>query len=80
MKDKLKKVINNIKYALKKDNKKVLLVLVILVLTILSSVTLIAYSFYVNRSTNLIIAGVASIDKSDVKIKVYREDKNSSGV
>ena len=80
MKDKFKKIINNIKYALKKDNKKVLLVLVILVLTILSSVTLIAYSFYVNRSTNLIIAGVASIDKSDVKIKVYREDKNSSGV
>ena len=57
-----------------------MLILVIIILTILSSITLITYSFYQNRSSNLIIAGVASIDKSDVRIKVYREDRNSDGV
>ena len=76
----MKKILLKMKDKFNENQNRNMLILVILILTILSSITLITYSFYQNRSTNLIIAGVASIDKSDVKIKVYREDKNSSGV
>ena len=76
----MKELLLKIKEKFNENKNRNMLILVILILTILSSITLIAYSFYQNRSSNLIIAGVASIDKSDVKIKVYREDKNSSGV
>ena len=76
----MKKILLKMKDKFNENQNRNMLILVILILTILSSITLITYSFYQNRSTNLIIAGVASIDKSDVKIKVYRENKNSSGV
>ena len=76
----MKKILLKMKDKFNENQNRNMLILVILILTILSSITLITYSFYQNRSTNLIIAGVASIDKSDVKIKVYREDKNSFGV
>ena len=75
----MKKILLKMKDKFNENQKRNMLILVILILTILSSITLITYSFYQNRSTNLIIAGVASIDKSDVRIKVYREDKDSSG-
>lgn len=79
-KSKLKTLFNNLKNAFNKNKRKSITILVILILAIMSSVTLIAYSFYVNRSKNLIISGIASLDSSDVGIDVYRENRNSNGV
>lgn len=78
-KNKLKTLFNNLKDAFNKNKRKSITILVILILAIISSVTLIAYSFYVNKSTNLIISGIASLDASDVKIDVYRENRDSNG-
>ncbi len=78
-KNKFKTFLNNLKIAFNKNKKKSITILVILILSIISSVTLIAYSFYVNRSQNLIISGIASLDSSDVKIDIYREDRDSNG-
>ena len=76
MKNIFKNIINYFK-----DNKtKSITILVVLILTIISSITLIAYSFYQNKSTKLIISGLALLDSSDVSIKVYRENKNDGGV
>ena len=78
-KNKFKTFLNNLKIAFNKNKKKSITILVILILAIISSVTLIAYSFYVNRSTNLIISGIANLDSSDVKIDIYREDRDANG-
>ena len=74
-----KDLINNIKLSFKNNKKKSITILSIIVLAILGSITLITYSFYVNKSTNLLIAGVAQINPNDIKINIYREDKDSSG-
>ncbi|MGN1379053.1 MAG: hypothetical protein ACI4XR_01475 [Bacilli bacterium] len=74
-----KDLINNIKLSFKNNKKKSIAILSIIILAILGSITLITYSFYVNKSTNLLIAGVAQINPNDIKINIYREDKDSSG-
>ena len=76
----MKKILIKIKNKFNENKNRNMLILIIIILTILSSITLITYSFYQNRSSNLIIAGVASIDKSDVRIKVYRENKDDDGL
>ena len=76
----MKNIFKNIKNYFKDNKTKSITILVILILTIISSITLIAYSFYQNKSTKLIISGLALIDSSDVSIKVYRENKNDNGV
>ena len=48
-----KDLINNIKLSFKNNKKKSIAILSIIVLAILGSITLITYSFYVNKSTNL---------------------------
>ncbi len=75
----MKNIFKNIKNYFKDNKTKSITILVILILTIISSITLIAYSFYQNKSTKLIISGLALIDSSDVSIKVYRENKNDNG-
>ena len=77
---KVKLFFENIKSYIANNKTKSITILTVLILTIISSITLIAYSFYQNKSTQLIISGVALIDSSDVSIKVYRENKNDSGV
>ena len=76
----LKKIINNFKEYYSNNKERCLTILTIIILSILSSIILISYSFYQNKSSKLIISGVALIDSSDVSIKVYRENKNDSGV
>ena len=76
----MKNIFKNIKNYFKDNKTKSITILVVLILTIVSSITLIAYSFYQNKSTKLIISGLALIDSSDVSIKVYRENKNDNGV
>ena len=76
----MKNIFKNIKNYVKENKTKSMTILTVLILTIISSITLIAYSFYQNKSTKLIISGLALIDSSDVSIKVYRENKNDSGV
>ena len=76
----MKNIFKNIKNYFKDNKTKSITILVVLILTIISSITLIAYSFYQNKSTKLIISGLALIDSSDVSIKVYRENKNDNGV
>ena len=76
----LKKLINNFKEYYSNNKEKCLTILTIIILSILSSIILISYSFYQNKSSKLIISGVALIDSSDVSIKVYRENKNDNGV
>ena len=76
----LKKLINNFKEYYSNNKERCLTILTIIILSILSSIVLISYSFYQNKSSRLIISGVALIDSSDVSIKVYRENKNDNGV
>ena len=76
----MKNIFKNIKNYFKDNKTKSITILIILILTIVSSITLIAYSFYQNKSRRLIISGVASLDSADVSIKVYRENKNENGV
>ena len=76
----LKKLVNNFKEYYSNNKERCLTILTIIILSILSSIILIAYSFYQNKSSKLIISGVALIDSSDVSIKVYRENKNDNGV
>ena len=76
----MKNIFKNIKNYFKDNKKKSITILIILILTIVSSITLIAYSFYQNKSRRLIISGIASLDSADVSIKVYRENKNENGV
>ena len=76
----LKKLINNFKEYYSNNKERCLTILTIIILSILSSIVLISYSFYQNKSSKLIISGVALIDSSDVSIKVYRENKNDNGV
>ena len=76
----LKKLINNFKEYYSNNKERCLTILTIIILSILSSIVLISYSFYQNKSSKLIISGVALIDSSDVSIKVYRENKNGNGV
>ena len=73
-------IFKNIKNYFKDNKTKSITILIILILTIVSSITLIAYSFYQNKSRKLIISGIASLDSADVSIKVYRENKNENGV
>ena len=75
----MKNIFKGIKNYFNENKSKSITILIVLILTILSSITLIAYSFYQNKSTKLIISGLALIDSSDVSIKVYRENKNDSG-
>ena len=75
----LKKLINNFKEYYSNNKERCLTILTIIILSILSSIILISYSFYQNKSSKLIISGVALIDSSDVSIKVYRENKNDNG-
>ena len=75
----MKNIFKNIKNYFKDNKTKSITILVVLILTILSSIILISYSFYQNKSTKLIISGLALIDSSDVSIKVYRENKNDNG-
>ena len=75
----LKKLVNNFKEYYSNNKERCLTILTIIILSILSSIILISYSFYQNKSTKLIISGVALIDSSDVSIKVYRENKNDNG-
>ena len=75
----LKKLVNNFKEYYSNNKERCLTILTIIILSILSSIILISYSFYQNKSSKLIISGVALIDSSDVSIKVYRENKNDSG-
>ena len=72
----MKNIFKNIKNYFKDNKTKSITILIILILTIVSSITLIAYSFYQNKSRRLIISGIASLDSADVSIKVYRENKN----
>ena len=76
----LKKLVNNFKEYYSNNKERCLTILTIIILSILSSIILISYSFYQNKSTKLIISGVALIDSSDVSIKVYRENKNDNGI
>ena len=76
----LKKLVNNFKEYYSNNKERCLTILTIIILSILSSIVLISYSFYQNKSSKLIISGVALIDSSDVSIKVYRENKNDNGV
>ena len=76
----MKNIFKNIKNYFKDNKTKSITILIILILTIVSSITLIAYSFYQNKSRRLIISGIASLDSADVSIKVYRENKNENGV
>ena len=76
----LKKLVNNFKTYYSNNKERCLSILTIIILSILSSIVLISYSFYQNKSSKLIISGVALIDSSDVSIKVYRENKNDNGV
>ena len=76
----LKKLVNNFKKYYSNNKERCLTKLTIIILSILSSIVLISYSFYQNKSSKLIISGVALIDSSDVSIKVYRENKNDNGV
>ena len=76
----LKKLVNNFKEYYSNNKERCLTILTIIILSILSSIILISYSFYQNKSSRLIISGVALIDSSDVSIKVYRENKNDNGV
>ena len=75
----MKKYFDVVRSYFKGNKKRFLTLLVVLILTLLSSITLIAYSFYQNKSKRLIISGVANINSSDVAIKIYRENKNDSG-
>ena len=75
----MKNIFKNIKNYFNENKTKSITILVVLILTIISSITLIAYSFYQNKSTKLIISGLALIDSADVSIKVYRENKNDNG-
>lgn len=77
---KVKLFFGNIKSYIANNKTKSITILVVLILTIVSSITLIAYSFYQNKSRKLIISAIASLDSADVSIKVYRENKNDSGV
>lgn len=77
---KVKLFFENIKSYIANNKTKSITILVVLILTIVSSITLIAYSFYQNKSRKLIISGIASLDSADVSIKVYRENKNENGV
>lgn len=77
---KVKLFFGNIKSYIANNKTKSITILVVLILTIVSSITLIAYSFYQNKSRKLIISGIASLDSADVSIKVYRENKNDNGV
>ena len=72
----MKNIFKNIKNYFKDNKTKSITILIILILTIVSSITLIAYAFYQNQSTRLIISGIASLDSADVSIKLYRENKN----
>ena len=74
----LKKLVNNFKEYYSNNKERCLTILTIIILSILSSIILISYSFYQNKSSKLIISGVALIDSSDVSIKVYRENKNDN--
>ena len=76
----MKRFIANFKGYYNSNKERCLTILTIIILSILSSVILISYSFYQNKSSKLIISGVALIDSSDVSIKVYRENKNDNGV
>lgn len=76
----MKNIFKNIKNYFKDNKTKSITILIILILTIVSSITLIAYSFYQNKSRKLIISGISSLDSADVSIKVYRENKNENGV
>ena len=76
----MKKLVNNFKAYYSNNKERCLTILTIIILSILSSIILISYSFYQNKSSKLIISGVALIDSSDVSIKVYRENKNDNGV
>lgn len=76
----MKNIFKNIKNYFKDNKTKSITILIILILTIVSSIILIAYSFYQNKSRRLIISGIASLDSADVSIKVYRENKNENGV
>ncbi len=76
----MKKYFDVVRSYFKGNKERCLTLLVVLILTLLSSITLIAYSFYQNKSKSLIISGVANINSSDVSIKVYRENKNDNGV
>ena len=76
----MKRIIANFKGYYNSNKERCLTILTIIILSILSSVILISYSFYQNKSSKLIISGVALIDSSDVSIKVYRENKNDNGV
>ena len=75
----MKKYFDVVRSYFKGNKERCLTLLVVLILTLLSSITLIAYSFYQNKSKSLIISGVANINSSDVAIKIYRENKNDSG-
>lgn len=77
---KVKLFFENIKSYIANNKTKSITILVVLILTIVSSITLIAYSFYQNKSRKLIISAIASLDSTDVSIKVYRENKNENGV
>lgn len=77
---KVKLFFENIKSYIANNKTKSITILVVLILTIVSSITLIAYSFYQNKSRKLIISAIASLDSADVSIKVYRENKNENGV
>ena len=76
----MKNFLANFKEYYSNNKERCLTILTIIILSILSSIILISYSFYQNKSTKLIISGVALIDSSDVSIKVYRENKNNNGV
>ena len=76
----MKNFLANFKEYYSNNKERCLTILTIIILSILSSIILISYSFYQNKSSKLVISGVALIDSSDVSIKVYRENKNDNGV
>ena len=75
----MKKFFNNFKRYFKDNKGKCLTILTIIILSILSSIILISYSFYQNKSRKLIISGIAVIGSNDVTIKVYRQDRDENG-
>lgn len=62
-----------------KKTKKIMGFVALFIMAILPSVILISYSHYATEDSNLILDGTAKIESGDIILKVYLQNRDSSG-
>lgn len=79
MKQKAKQVLNSIRN-INFKSKSIIAIVVCIFVVLISGIIFMSYSYYENKSSNLVVGGYAIVGDSDIELKVYRENRDVYGV